>query len=198
MVADDVSFPPSFLSVALPQGAACSYLGPKYILAGCSLQKVEQGACGLGVMRAFCLRACVGRFHETAQDPEYRDGEAVEQEFPTAGQLKHLKRLFEQGDTDASGTLSKQELAKVLKNADGMAGESTLSDDEIEMISWQVRDKAPSDRQPGRAAPVAVRCCDVLLAVRAASCMCASGRVRVLDAFRSARRTALLPNGAHV
>lgn len=92
-------------------------------------------------MRAFCLRACVGRFHETAQDPEYRDGEAVEHEFPTAGQLKHLKRLFEQGDTDASGTLSKQELAKVLKNADGMAGESTLSDDEIEMISWQVHDK---------------------------------------------------------
>jgi len=89
--------------------------------------------------------AAVGRFHEEAQDPEYRDGEAVEEDFPTADQLKHLKRLFEQGDTDGSGTLSKAELAQVLKRADGMGGESSLSDDEIEMISWQLFDDQDVD-----------------------------------------------------
>ena len=90
--------------------------------------------------------AAVGRFHEGAQDPEYRDGEAVEEDFPSAEQLKHLKRLFEQGDTDGSGTLSKAELAQVLKHADGMAGESSLSDDEIEMISWQLFDDQDVDK----------------------------------------------------
>eukprot|EP00802_Teleaulax_amphioxeia_P019968 Tamp_20223.p1 GENE.Tamp_20223~~Tamp_20223.p1 ORF type:complete len:261 (+),score=83.15 Tamp_20223:87-869(+) len=80
-------------------------------------------------------------FHEGEQDPEYRDGEeVVPSEFPSADQVAHLQRLFQQGDTDKSGSLSKDEVSALLKGDNGMAGEMSLSDDEIDMVTWQLFD----------------------------------------------------------
>ncbi len=58
-----------------------------------------------------CAHCHCGRFHEQEQDPEYRDGEeVVPSEFPTAEQVKHLAKMFQQADTDGSGSLTKDEV----------------------------------------------------------------------------------------
>ena len=60
-------------------------------------------------------------FHEGEQDPEYRDGEeVVPSEFPSADQVAHLQRLFQQGDTDKSGSLSKDEVRASLSVRGGL------------------------------------------------------------------------------
>jgi hypothetical protein len=64
------------------------------------------------LLTAHCHR---GRFHEQEQDPEYRDGEeVVPSEFPTAEQVKHLAKMFQQADTDGSGSLTKDEVGASL------------------------------------------------------------------------------------
>ena len=85
------------------------------------------------------------RFHEEAQDPQFRDGELVD-ELPSEDSKAYLNKIFDKGDRDNSQTLSKLEVTALLKGANGMVAEMTMSDDEIDMISWQLFDDQDTDK----------------------------------------------------
>uniref|UniRef100_A0A7S0E2X4 EF-hand domain-containing protein n=1 Tax=Hanusia phi TaxID=3032 RepID=A0A7S0E2X4_9CRYP len=84
-------------------------------------------------------------FHETAQQPSFRDGEfSTEGSFDEKQKEKRLRALFKEWDKDQDGILSREESREMLKvlqskkSADGQPHE--LTEDEIEMISWQLLD----------------------------------------------------------
>ena len=83
-------------------------------------------------------------FHDGPQEPEYRDGNVATEQF--AENKGYLTRLFRQWDSDIDGRLSKVELKELLRGADGMTGTMTLSDDEIDMITWQLLEDGDKDK----------------------------------------------------
>ena len=85
-------------------------------------------------------------FHDGPQEPEYRDGNEATEQFPSAENKAYLTRLFRQWDSDIDGRLSKVELKELLRGADGMMGTMTLSDDEIDMITWQLLEDGDTDK----------------------------------------------------
>uniref|UniRef100_A0A7S4NG74 EF-hand domain-containing protein n=1 Tax=Guillardia theta TaxID=55529 RepID=A0A7S4NG74_GUITH len=84
-------------------------------------------------------------FHDAAQQPSFRDGEFFSEGNADDKQKeKHLRSLFLEWDKNQDGILSREESREMMKalqgkkNRDGQPHE--LTEDEIEMISWQLMD----------------------------------------------------------
>mmetsp|Transcript_20725 Transcript_20725/g.42125 ORF Transcript_20725/g.42125 Transcript_20725/m.42125 type:complete len:286 (-) Transcript_20725:427-1284(-) len=93
-------------------------------------------------------------FHEAPQEPDYRDGSPSKQQGEA-----HMRRLFKEWDLDKDGLLAREEVVGMFKaQRDERAsaseqqpaeqdeeGPPSLSDDEIEMVTYQIFDDKDGD-----------------------------------------------------